>query len=329
MTAIAILGSSGHTARLVIEHVLQRGWEILLATRDGSWADRQGEERSCRRLDFDNPQKLAAAIAGADAVVNCAGPYLDTGLAAARASIAAGIPYLDMTAEQEAASTLFTQLDREARTAQTLVIPAMGFFGSLADLLATSLIETGEEVADIAVAVDLDYWHPTRGTRLTGERNTFPRMVVRQSQRVGLPVYDAMTEWHFPDGCEPVQVRIVPLSEIILLSQHIDAQSVTSYMTEKPLDDLADPDTPPPQASSAPQRFTVDVRVTDLAGRHRRATARGQDIYAVTAPLIVTALERVLSPAFAEVGVRAPGEIFEARPFLNSLAPHLRVEYAL
>jgi hypothetical protein len=54
---------------------------------------------------------------------------------------------------------------------------------------------------------------------------------------------------------------------------------------------------------------------------------RGQDIYAVTAPLVVEALRRLLVQPKAWRGVVTAGEIGDARSFLKALVPqHLRLE---
>ena len=53
----------------------------------------------------------------------------------------------------------------------------------------------------------------------------------------------------------------------------------------------------------------------------RRVTARGQDIYAITAPIVVEALERILDGRVTADGAVAAGEAFDARDFLAALAP--------
>jgi hypothetical protein len=53
----------------------------------------------------------------------------------------------------------------------------------------------------------------------------------------------------------------------------------------------------------------------------------GQDIYAVTAPLVVEALRRLLVQPKAWRAVVTAGEIGDARSFLEALVPqHLRLE---
>jgi hypothetical protein len=47
----------------------------------------------------------------------------------------------------------------------------MAFYGGLGDLLATEAMERWAAADEICIAVALDRWQPTRGTRLTGQRN--------------------------------------------------------------------------------------------------------------------------------------------------------------
>ncbi len=51
----------------------------------------------------------------------------------------------------------------------------------------------------------------------------------------------------------------------------------------------------------------------------RRAVAKSQNIYAITAPLACTAVERLLEGKFRVPGANAPGFIFDADEMLASL----------
>jgi hypothetical protein len=67
--------------------------------------------------------------------------------------------------------------------------------------------------------------------------------------------------------------------------------------------------------------------VASNGGQERRASATGRDIYAITAPLVVEAMERLLDGRYTKPGVTTAGETFDARDFLGALSPvHLRVE---
>jgi hypothetical protein len=59
----------------------------------------------------------------------------------------------------------------------------------------------------------------------------------------------------------------------------------------------------------------------------RRAVARGRDIYAITAPIVVEATQRAVNGLIKTTGAVAAGEAFDAQDFLKSLAPsHLSLE---
>lgn len=94
-------------------------------------------------------------------------------------------------------------------------------------------------------------------------------------------------------------------------------------MNLAPLADLRDPNTPAPEASDATgrssQRFAIEV-VAHRGQQTRRAIASGQDIYAVTAPLVVEAMERIVEGRCSTLGATTAGETFDAPDFLAALA---------
>ena len=99
-------------------------------------------------------------------------------------------------------------------------------------------------------------------------------------------------------------------------------------MTATAAADLAAPETPAPAAVDArgrsAQTFVVDVLVRS-GGTERRIAATGQDIYAVSAPLAVEAVDRILTGRTRATGVVSAGAAFDAPDFLRALSPHLSV----
>ena len=321
---VAVIGASGHTGRFVVAELARRGATPLPTSRSGRFSPIGGGTEKCAAVDVTDPASLDHVLARADAVVNCAGPFFDTAEPVARAAIRRGIPNFDVTADQDTALATFERLDAAARAAGVTVVPAMAFFGGLADLLVSAVAP--DRADDVEVAVGLDSWHPTDGTRETGARNTAPRLVVRGGELVPVPVPPPTASWDFPEPLGHQPVTCVALSEIVLVARHIPVSRMTSYMNLAPLDDLhgdRSPEAVDERGRSA-QRFIVDVRV-HADGEESRATARGQDIYAVTAPIIVSACLALLADDDAPRGVRAPGEVFDARDFLAALAPDVTV----
>jgi hypothetical protein len=121
----------------------------------------------------------------------------------------------------------------------------------------------------------------------------------------------------------------VPLSEIITISKHVAAGRIESFMNEAPLQDLRRVDTPPPTSVEASgkstQTFVMDVFASG-DGLSRRIAAFGQDIYAVSAPLVVEACMRVLSQRPRKGGAFAAAELFDPSDFLAALSSDIRLE---
>ncbi len=321
---IAVYGAGGHTGRFVAQELRRRGQAAIVISRrePSALAKLTGyPEASCRQARCEEPDALDQALRGASAVINCAGPFMDTAPALIESALRLGIHYVDVTAEQRTALEAFETYREAARERKVAILPAVAFFGGLADLLATAATAGARSVEDISIGVALDSWQPTQGTRKTGERNTARRCVISDGRLAPLPDPAPKTDWQFPAPFGEQPVVAVPLSEIITISRHIEARSVMSFMNAAPLSDLRDAKTPPPKpvdsSGRSAQRFMMDVIATCDAGR-RRMTATGQDIYAVSAPLAVEACMRVVSDPPRSGGTFAAGEMFEPRSFLGS-----------
>jgi hypothetical protein len=126
--------------------------------------------------------------------------------------------------------------------------------------------------------------------------------------------------WSFPAPFGALEVVAFPLTEIITISRHLPTPEVHAYMNLAPLSDLHDPDTPTPTAPDesgrSDQLFLMDV-IVRRGREERRATARGRDIYAVSAPIVVEAATRILDGRIERSGVATAGELFDAHNFLG------------
>jgi short subunit dehydrogenase-like uncharacterized protein len=238
------------------------------------------------------------------------------------AALRARIHYLDVAAEQRAVTDTLAR-DGEAKAAGVTVLPAMAFYGGLADLLASAALDGATEADAVDIAVALDGWHPTRGTRLTGDRNHYPRTYIEHGRTCTVPDPAPVRETDFPAPFGTQETVLLPLSETVVLSHHVACRNLHSWMNLAPLHDLRDPATPTPTAADdsgrSAQRFVVDVRVR-RGDRVDRAVASGRDIYAVTAPLLVEALQRILDGRVHGNGSLTAGQAFDARDFLDALA---------
>jgi len=324
---VFVYGASGHTGRFVVHELLRRGLTPVVAGRDAARLDSvlPGSTHLERRaVRVDDPGALRRAVTGSGAVINCAGPFLDTALPLARAAVEAGAHYLDVTAEQPAAQALYRDLDAPAREAGVVVVPAMSFYGGLADLLVTAALGSDRDADEVEIAIGLDRWWPTAGTRITGARNTATRLVVRDGALTELADPAPTGEWSYPSPLGVQRVVELPFSEVVAIERHLRVKDLRSYLNTAPLDDLHDEATPPPSGTDADgrsaQRFVVDVVVRRGSSTHR-TVASGRDIYAVTAPIVVEATVRILDGRTSTMGVAAPGEMFEPDDVLDALSP--------
>lgn len=322
---VLVYGATGHTGRFVVEELLRRGLTPVLAGRSAEGLTALA--LPCALLDrrvvgVDDPELLRRAVAGARVVVNCAGPLLDTAVPLARAAVEAGAHYIDITAEQAVVQEVYRELDGPARDARVAVIPAMAFFGGLADLLVTTVLDGDTHADEVDVAIGLDRWWPTAGTRATGARNTAARLVIRGGALTTLASPAPTDTWSYPAPLGAQPVVQLPFSEVLTIARHLDVGDLRSYLNTAPLDDLRNCATPPPSATDkrgrSAQQFIVDV-VVRRRSNTRRISATGRDIYAITAQIIVEGAVRLLDRRHRGPGAAAPGEAFDAGAVLAAL----------
>jgi short subunit dehydrogenase-like uncharacterized protein len=329
---VAVIGANGHTGRFVVAELIRRGLRpVAIGRSAGRLADAGFPERGveCREAAVEDDAALDRALAGVAAVINCAGPFMDTADAVVRAALRAGIHYLDVTAEQPSVQAILERHERAARDAGVVVIPAMGFYGGLADLLVATVMGEWDHADAIEIHVALDSWLPTKGTRVTGEKNTARRLAISGGQLTPMqqPPAEKVSVLPAPFGRQTFVE--LPFSEVPLIAKHVRTKELHAFLSTTALRDVRDPSTPAPQAvdetGRSAQRFAVEVIVT-LGGMRRRIIAQGQDIYAVTAPIICEAVQRILSGDIRDTGAKPPAAIFNAASFLRALDQHLSVE---
>src|SRR5215813_10190818 len=249
---VAVFGAAGHTGRFVVSELRRRGLTPILSGRDAAKLNAVAEAHpgsEARVASVDNPASLDRAISGAAAVINCAGPFLDTAAPLIEAAIRRRIHYLDVTAEQRAALASFERFAGAARDAGVVIAPAMAFYGGLGDLLATAAMGDWPNADEISIAIALNSWKPTQGTRLTGKRNTGRRFVFSNNKLEFLADPTPRRSWNFPAPFGAQDVVELGFSEIITISRHLRSPEIHAFMNLAPFTDLRNPDTPEPVAT--------------------------------------------------------------------------------
>ena len=320
--AVLVYGAYGHTGRFVVAELERRGLGVVLAGRsaaklEGMRSAHPGLEQRC--VDVAEATALDRALDGVSAVINCAGPFLDTALPIASAAIRSGIGYLDIAAEQPSTARLFDHLDEPARSAGVTVLPAMAYFGALGDLLVAAALGNWTEADSVEVVTLLAGWEPTVGTLETGRRNPEPYSEVSAGRLV-----PENTSWtavrDFPSPFGTQELIILSLAETILIHHHVGAPEVRACINRSAVDDLTDSGGTRRHTGStavpAEQAFILEAAVT-RNGITRGVRARGNDIYAISAPIVVAGTVRLL--AGLPSGVHAVGAVVDPVELLREL----------
>ena len=324
---VAVFGAYGHTGRFVVSELRSRGFVPLLVGRDAGKLAAAG--LPFRVASVDDPASLDRALAGAAAVINCAGPFASTAAPVIEAALRAGISYVDVAAEIEANLDTFAHF--ADRASDVAVVPAMAFFGGLGDLLVTTAMGDWATAEEAHIAYGLSSWHPTAGTLAAGTVSR-DRRAGRRVRFTGgrLEHHDddlPRLEWEFPT---PLGRRTVlgefTMADVVTVPSHLSIPEVRTYMTTEAAADLAGGSAPSAvdDLGRSAQTFTVDV-VVRRGDASRRIVASGQDIYAVSAPLAVEAVDRILDGRTRTTGVASAGRIFDAPDFLRALSSHLKL----
>lgn len=327
MNTVLVYGATGHTGRFVVTELLRRGFAPIVSGRSESRLATHWPDLPAHPASVDDPRALDRALAATSAVINCAGPFAVTAAPIIEAAIRADIPYVDVAAEIEANASTFSRFS----DAPIPVVPAMAFYGALGDLLATTALGDWPSADEAHIAYGLTSWHPTPGTLLAGQVSHQRRAGRRVRFTRGVLQYhdDNLVEqdWHFPAplGPHPVLAEFT-MADVVTIPSHLQIPEVRTYMTVTAAQDLANPSTTPRESTGDPnQSFIVDVRLR-RGPSERQATASGQDIYAVTAPLAAEAVNRLLTNRFHTTGAASPATMFDPPDFLKSLSPWLDVK---
>lgn len=131
---VAVLGARGHTGTMLVPALEARGLDVAAHGRE---------------VDVTDASSVRAALRGADAVVNLAGPFLKTGDAVIREAIAAGIPYADTTGEQAFMARVRERHDEAARRAGVAIVNALAYEYALADLAVAAHLREGGDALHV------------------------------------------------------------------------------------------------------------------------------------------------------------------------------------
>ena len=162
---IVVYGSYGFTGKLIIEECLKSQLKVLLAGRDSLKLKSQSLATGYpfEAVDIDDTKALQRAIIKAHVLIHCAGPFKHTALRMARACLATGTHYIDITGEFEVFEML-SHLDNDAKNAGVVIMPGAGFDVVPTDCLALHLKNRLPSATHLQLAFAMTNGGVSRGT---------------------------------------------------------------------------------------------------------------------------------------------------------------------
>ena len=163
-----IYGANGYTGKLMAEEAVRRGLQPILAGRDAAAVTALANELGLNSKVFplDDIAGIRDAIHATRLVLHCAGPFAVTAEPMIEACLAEGVHYLDITGEISVFEHAHSR-DQEARRADVVLLPGVGFDIVPTDCLASSLVEALPAATQLRLAFEMT-GGPSRGTAKTG-----------------------------------------------------------------------------------------------------------------------------------------------------------------
>jgi saccharopine dehydrogenase (NAD+, L-lysine-forming) len=162
-----IYGANGYTGELVAREAVRRRMQPILAGRDARVEELASElDLPARVFPLSDPSSLRAHLADVDAVLHCAGPFVETSRPMVEACLDSGTHYLDITGEISVFEAVHA-VGHKAERAGVALVPGVGFDVVPTDCLAARLAEALPEARELELAFVAEGGGASRGTAKT------------------------------------------------------------------------------------------------------------------------------------------------------------------
>ena len=162
-----------------------------------------------RVCSVDDTSGLAAMLEGVGLVINAAGPFAATAPGLARACVAAGVHYLDISGEYRVIESLASLDYGRARAREVVVMPSVGFDVLASDCLAAMIAPRLPGATHLRIALR-GLNAISRGSAQSVVEQYADMVVVRRNGRLARIPPGAETRW-FDFGSGPVETTAVDL----------------------------------------------------------------------------------------------------------------------
>ena len=351
---IVVYGATGTTGTLVAQELYRRGFDLVLAGRDRGRLSDLAETLGglpVRQAQVHDPAALEAALAGAEVVVSCAGPFLVVGEPILRAAIAVGAHYLDVAGEQAFIREAYERCDSRARKAGVTAVPGFAFevaLGDWAAARAAALVraaagtDDGEPIEEVAIGYAISRFRPSAGAVQSALGTLARPGVVWQEDRWerAAPGSRART-FAFPPPFGTREAVRFPSGEVVTVPRYLATRRVETYLAwgdgspvarvaaraaglvgpllpvlaASPLGALvrarAGAAPPPDAAERSASRFAIVAEASHRFHRSR-VSLSGSDLYGISVDIIAEGVRHLTGAAARPPsGVLAPSELMD------------------
>ncbi|HEX8097686.1 MAG TPA: saccharopine dehydrogenase NADP-binding domain-containing protein [Pyrinomonadaceae bacterium] len=330
-----IYGANGYTGGLIARLAVEGGLRPVLAGRDGEKVGRVAAELGLEHSVFALEDQAAVdnALKEAAVVLHCAGPFSRTSRPMADGCLRTGAHYLDITGEIAVFEALAAR-DREARGADVMLLPGVGFDVVPSDCLAAHLKSRLPSAKHLALGIH-GLTRLSRGTATTMVENVNRGGLVRRGGRLtGVPAAWKTREIDFGSG--PRTATTIPWGDVATAFYSTGIPDIETYaavpasmrrmmvasrwlgpvLATKPVQRFlkarikAQPPGPSEEERAAGKSF-VWGEVTDDEGRKKVSRLSGPEGYTLTALAALAVVRRVLAGKFSP-GFKTPSLAYGA-----------------
>jgi short subunit dehydrogenase-like uncharacterized protein len=208
-----LYGANGYTGKLIARLSLERNLRPILAGRDRNTIEPLATELGLEHRIFalDDVTAIDAALREVAVVLHCAGPFSRTSKPMADACMRTKTHYLDITGEASVIETLVAR-DAEAKAAEIMLLPCVGFDVVPSDCLAAHLKRRLPSATHLALAIQ-GMGRVSRGTATTMVENINRGGLIRRDGKL-TPVPAAWKTREIDYGRGAVEATTIPWGDV-------------------------------------------------------------------------------------------------------------------
>ncbi|WP_299845343.1 saccharopine dehydrogenase NADP-binding domain-containing protein [uncultured Jannaschia sp.] len=313
MTNLMIYGAAGYTGSMVAQHAASSGKGLVLAGRENdreklqALADRH--DADIRLFSLDDPDSVAAGLAGISVVLNAAGPFAHTAGPLMSAAIRAGVHYLDFSAEIDTYREALA-LDSQAREAGVMVLPGSG--GSVAMLGSLAGHATARVTSPRKISIALHVAGAmSRGSAVSASQSLAPETLHLVQGALVRRSPEDVREFDF--GFGPRSSFPVTLPDLLTIHQATGVSDIETFVHVTagsfPTGDVKDLPAGPGFEEREANRYQASVEVTSADGMVLRSVLDTVNGYTFTSMAAAEAARRVLAGE-VRPGFQTPAGLF-------------------